>query len=282
MGPPKPSQSRSPVFPQPWSMPVVDKRRLVTLRPLGTGLRHAGWGPVGVECHLGWSQILVGRFPCNGYEHIQIYKTTTKNGMVFCMMCNQTAFSIQKNNHRSFHTHGTGTLTAILSSGCVVDDLFKNTCGKHHDGGLEPTMENTSIPWLVAFTRRLCSLNPNVTWWIKLDHNRKNSATPLRLAYSGPRVASSDFLLCPQLAGGHWRKCLKISKLCHLVVSNLHMDLQSSCRNKHPWRHPGRWMNIHIYIYIYIHILTVDRRNLPPPAIEKKKKNTLFFSGINI
>lgn len=54
--------------------------------PETTGHRpsHAGWGPVGVECHLGWSQILVGRFPCNGYEHIQLYTTTTENGVVLC------------------------------------------------------------------------------------------------------------------------------------------------------------------------------------------------------
>lgn len=45
--PPKPSQSGSPVLPHPWSMPVVDKRRLVTLRPLGTGLRTLVGGQLG-------------------------------------------------------------------------------------------------------------------------------------------------------------------------------------------------------------------------------------------
>ena len=36
--------SLSPVLPHPWSMPVVDKRRLVTTRPLGTGLKARWWG----------------------------------------------------------------------------------------------------------------------------------------------------------------------------------------------------------------------------------------------
>ena len=164
--------------------------------PETTGHRpsHAGWGPVGVECHLGFCQILAGRFPCNGYEHIQIYTTATKNGVVFCMMCNQTAFSIQKNNHRSFHTHGTGTLTAIPSSGGVVDDLFKIHAENTMMAGWNPPWKiHPNLPSLVAVTRRWC------------------------LAYSRPRVASSDFLLCPQLAGGHWFSIFfKISKLCHL------------------------------------------------------------------
>lgn len=159
--------------------------------PETTGHRpsHAGWGPVGVECHLGWSQILVGRFPCNGYEHIQLYTTTTENGVVFCMMCNQTAFSIQRNNQRSTINTWNRNLDCHTVFRMCGGWPFQNTCGKHHDGGLESAMENTSIPWLVACTRRLCSLNPNVIWWIKLDHNRKNSyaATPRLLRATGSK-----------------------------------------------------------------------------------------------
>lgn len=114
--------------------------------PETTGHRpsHAGWGPVGVECHLGFCQILAGRFPCNGYEHIQIYTTATKNGVVFLYDVQPDCFFNSEKQPWIFpHTWNRNLDCHTVIWGCGGWP-FQNTCGKHHDGGLEPTMENTS------------------------------------------------------------------------------------------------------------------------------------------
>lgn len=159
--------------------------------PETTGHRpsHAGWGPVGVECHLGWSQFLVGRFPVSLqwlWTYTNIYNYNQEWGGFLYDVQPDCFFNSAK--QPEINTYMEPSLTAKLLYGGVVDDLFKLHAENTMMAGSTRHGKYIYIPSLVAFTRRWCSLTKRYLMDLLIT-TRKNSyaATPRLLRATGSK-----------------------------------------------------------------------------------------------